>query len=193
MKIYTKTGDKGETGLWGGERVSKTHPRVLAYGDVDEANSAVGAAIAALPAGRTFAAFKTSLNRVQEELFVVGALLATPAHRLDKLAAPFDKGLGPDAAERLEREIDAMTADLEPLKRFILPGGSQAGSLLHLARTVCRRAERQAVELSSTDPVPDGIIVYLNRLSDFLFTAARWVNRKEKRPETEWVGLAKKR
>ncbi len=177
-KIYTKTGDKGETGLWGGGRVSKNHPRVCAYGDVDELNCALGFARAALDA-TSMGAVASALERVQSELFVVGALLAGGK----------EKGLAPQAAARLEREIDALTDDLPPLKQFVLPGGCEAGARLHLARGVCRRAERQVVSLASSERLPENVVVYLNRLSDYLFTAARWVNARCGRPETPWKGL----
>lgn len=167
MKIYTKTGDKGETGLWGGQRVRKDDARVAAYGQVDELNCAVGAALAVLP--EEAAALREMLTRVQNELFVVGSILAGVQ---DPAPSP----------ERLEREIDAMTAELPPLKQFILPGGGPAGAALHLARGVCRRAERAVVPL---DGVHD-VVVYLNRLSDHLFTAARWANMKSGRTETPW-------
>lgn len=189
MKIYTKTGDRGQTGLWGGARVPKNHPRVAAYGDVDELNSCLGAAMAALEASAALAPITKELARVQEELFIVGALLATPAEKRGALTAPFDAGLPQDAASNLEKQIDQLTVELKPMTKFILPGGGVAGSWLHLARTVCRRAERSAVELSSKDNFPGGVLVYLNRLSDYLFTAARWVNAKQGRGETPWQGL----
>ncbi len=192
MKIYTKTGDKGETGLWGGDRVPKYHPRVAAYGDVDELNSCLGLVLSALPDEAAFSELRRILARIQEELFVVGALLATPEARLGRLSPPFDQGLPPEAAGRLEREIDSLAAELEPMRRFILPGGCLAGAWLHLARTICRRAERGAAHLAALEKAPEGILVYLNRLSDHLFTAARWVNAKSGRAETPWQGLAKK-
>jgi cob(I)alamin adenosyltransferase len=193
-KIYTKTGDKGETGLWGGRRVSKNHPQVRAYGEVDELNSVLGLAAAALPPRKNLDGLRRSLARVQEELFALGAILATPADEVHRLAPTFNRCV---PAERLESEIDKMTAEIKPLKRFILPGGADAASWRHFARCVCRRAEREVVALrehaapGSKNPpdVPDGVIVYLNRLSDFLFTAARWVNYRLKYRETEWLGL----
>ena len=187
MKIYTRTGDKGETGLFGGDRVPKSHPRVDAYGAVDELNCALGAARAAL--GAEHAGLDAALARVQGECFVAGALLATPGNKAGKLAPPFDAGLPPDAATRLEGEIDAWDKDLAPLKTFILPGGAAAGSTLHLARAVCRRAERRAVELGASETLPAGVIVWLNRLSDWLFTAARWANKKSGKAETAWTGI----
>lgn len=182
MKIYTKTGDGGETGLRGGKRVSKADARVEAYGEVDELNSFLGAALASLPAGARFSTLRRSLGRVQAELFHIGAVLASPPGHSD--AAAFPAGF----AAWLEAEIDAMTRTLKPLRRFILPGGSPAGAQFHLCRTVCRRAERAVVRLPRAER-PDGIVVYLNRLSDYLFTAARWVNARLRREETEWAGL----
>lgn len=192
MKIYTKTGDRGETGLWGGDRVAKDHPRVRAYGDVDELNCCLGAVLAFLPGSPFADRLKAALARVQEELFIVGALLATPRERLAKLQPPFDAGLPTQAPERLEAEIDEMTASLKPMDRFIMPGGTTTGAWLHLARATCRRAERSAVELARAEPLPEGVIVYLNRLSDYLFTAARWINAQSGCPETPWQGLAKR-
>ncbi|MDE2141510.1 MAG: cob(I)yrinic acid a,c-diamide adenosyltransferase [Elusimicrobia bacterium] len=189
MPMYTRTGDKGDTGLFGGGRVPKSHPRVAAYGTIDELNCALGAARAALPAKTAFRAVDRALERVQAECFIVGALLATPADRLGKLGAPFDRGLPADAPARLESEIDAWDDELTPLKTFILPGGGPAGAALHVARAVSRRAEREVVELSSVDAVPDGVVVYLNRLSTWLFVAARWVNKKAGKAETAWTGL----
>jgi cob(I)alamin adenosyltransferase len=190
MKIYTRTGDKGETGLWGGDRVPKNHPRVAAYGDVDELNTVVGLALCAIGKDKALAFLKNALERVQDELFIVGALLATPEASRGRLTPPFDKGLPKESASRLETEIDEMTKALKPLKTFILPGGSPAGAALHHARAVCRRAERAAVALSQHDRVPEGLVVYLNRLSDHLFVCARWANMKAKRVETPWEGLA---
>jgi cob(I)alamin adenosyltransferase len=161
LKIYTKTGDKGETGLIGGRRVRKNEPHVEAYGDVDELNAALGAVEAP--------ALSSQLTAVQKELFVVGAILAG------------QKGAQAPAPERLEREIDRMSAELPELRHFILPRGP-----LHLARTICRRAERAVVALPDA---PAEVIVYLNRLSDWLFVAARWLNAKNATPETIWEGL----
>jgi cob(I)alamin adenosyltransferase len=188
LAIYTRGGDKGETGLFGGDRVAKNNPRVAAYGEIDELNSALGAAHAALD-GAALKSVDEGLTRVQAELFVIGALLATPADKLKKLSAPFDTGLPADAPKRLESEIDAWDKDLTPLKTFILPGGGPAGAALHLARAVSRRAERAVVDLSKLEPVPEGVIVYLNRFSTWLFVAARWVNKKTGHAETPWVGL----
>jgi len=191
MKIYTKTGDQGQTGLWGGARLSKSHARVAAYGDIDELNSFLGAALAHLQ-GPAATSLALPLARIQEELFIIGALLASPADKRKELTAPFDKGLPAEAAARLEGEIDALTKDLKPMTKFILPGGSPAGAWFHLARTVCRRAERAAVGLAASEELPENILAYLNRLSDYLFTAARWINAQSGRPETQWQGLTKR-
>ena len=165
-KIYTRTGDGGSAGLVDGSRVSKSSARMAAIGEVDEANSAIGVAIAALPQGE----LADRLRAIQNEMFDLGADLATPfgtefeEHALRILARQ---------VERLEEEIDAMNASLEPLRSFILPGGSTAVSLLHLARGVVRRAERAAVALHELTPINAHALAYLNRLSDHLFVAAR--------------------
>lgn len=190
-KIYTRVGDAGETGLFGGRRVPKSHPKVRAYGDVDELNSVIGLAMAELP--KPLAGLRAQLQQIQEELFVLGAILATPSDETDRLTPPFDRGVPPESVKRLETEIDAMTAKLAPMKRFILPGGCAEGARLHLARTVCRRAEREIVALREAETVPDSVLVYMNRLSDYLFTAARFANRVLKAPETEWLGLGDKK
>lgn len=191
MAIYTRTGDKGDTGLFGGGRVPKSHPRVTAYGEVDELNSALGLARAALREDPALGSVDAGLARVQAECFVIGALLATPADKVAKLGEPFSGGLPPDAAKRLESEIDSWEKQVKPLKTFILPGGGRAGAALHLARAVGRRAERAVVELAAADAVPDGVIVYLNRLSTWLFVAARFVNKETGHAETPWTGLPK--
>lgn len=183
LKIYTKTGDSGQTGLRGGTRVPKTHPRVAAYGDVDELNCSLGLALAALPEAKEWTGLRDTLSRVQAELFEVGAALASPD------GGAFEG----NASARLEREIDAWTAELPSLRQFILPGGGPAGAALHAARAVCRRAERGVAALSQDEKVPAEIVVYLNRLSDHLFTAARWANAKQGRAETPWAGLEKKK
>lgn len=191
MAIYTRTGDKGETGLFGGGRVPKSHPRVAAYGEIDELNSALGLARALFREDPALAGVDQGLARVQAECFVIGALLATPADKLGKLSPPFDTGLPGEAPKRLETEIDGWEKNLSPLKTFILPGGGRAGASLHLARSISRRAERAVVNLSETDAVPDGVIIYLNRLSTWLFVAARFVNKETGHAETPWTGLTK--
>ena len=165
-KIYTRTGDGGSAGLVDGSRVSKSSARMTAIGEVDEANSAIGVAIAALDAGD----LSDQLRRIQNELFDLGADIATP------FGTDFEQHalrIVPRQVERLEEEIDAMNASLAPLTSFILPGGSMAVALLHQARCIVRRAERAAVALHETVPVNADALAYLNRLSDHLFVAAR--------------------
>ena len=180
MKIYTRTGDSGTTGLFGAARVDKDHPRLEAYGTVDEANSVVGAASALLTGDS--AGMSKLLERLQADLFVVGADLATPPG-----TRPVVPRIGADHVSRLEQLIDQYEADLPPLSNFILPGGSPAGAMLHVARTVCRRAERATVALAKTEMVDTQVIVYLNRLSDLLFVLARWVNRTARSEEVAWM------
>jgi cob(I)alamin adenosyltransferase len=171
MKIYTRTGDAGQTSLRWGERVTKDALRVEVYGTIDETNAFIGMALAALPAGTE--PLRSMLTRIQRELFDLGADLSVPPDR--------DKGETPKVQQALvdglERDIDALEAGLEPLKTFILPGGCPAAAALHVARTVCRRAERRAVTLAQQEPVDPVILKYLNRLSDFLFVAARAANK----------------
>jgi len=181
VKIYTRTGDDGETGLFGGGRVAKDATRVEAYGAVDELNAALGIARAAGLAEPVDAV----AARLQEELFVLGADLATPAQGRAREDAVVR--IAADRVERLERDIDAAEEGLSPLDAFILPGGSPAGAALHLARTVCRRAERRTVELARSEPVSEHVVPYLNRLSDLLFVLARAANAADGRPETKWL------
>jgi cob(I)alamin adenosyltransferase len=179
VKIYTRTGDDGETSLFDGRRVSKSDLRVDAYGEVDELGAAIGVAMAS-GVGPDVAAM---LENVARDLFAVGGRLADPGH---KIAARVQKiGVGPAEVGRLEQWIDRLDAELPPLRRFILPGGSPAGAALHLARTVCRRAERRITALGP-DEVESDLRAYVNRLSDFLFVAARAVNRRAGVPELEW-------
>jgi cob(I)alamin adenosyltransferase len=179
MKIYTKTGDQGETSLFDNSRVSKADPRVDAYGEVDELNACLGVVRAAGLDDDVAAA----LEQIQKDLFAVGARLADPSARI---AGRVTKAAVTGAdIERLEVTIDRLEPEMPPLRRFILPGGCDAGALLHLARTVCRRAERRVVALGP-DAVEPVVIVYLNRLSDLLFVMARAVNHRAGRPETEW-------
>ena len=170
-KIYTRTGDDGTTGLVDGSRVAKTDPRMVAIGDVDETNSAIGVAIAALGPG----AYATALTRIQNDLFDLGADFATPGEDF----SPSDMTLRIVAAQvtRLEEEIDAMNADLAPLTSFILPAGTAGAATLHLARATARRAERTAVAAAQIVPLNPLALSYLNRLSDYLFVAARRVNK----------------
>ncbi|MCH2449661.1 MAG: cob(I)yrinic acid a,c-diamide adenosyltransferase [Gracilimonas sp.] len=178
MKIYTKKGDSGETSLFGGQRVSKSSKRIDSYGTVDELNSILGMATSF---GVSEKGTKL-LETVQQQLFVLGADLATPQskeHRIERI--------GNAEVEFLEKAIDEMEETLEPLKNFILPGGSQAGSTLHFARTVCRRAERITVECRHEEGISEVAIMYINRLSDFLFVLARYENKQAGTLETSWV------
>jgi cob(I)alamin adenosyltransferase len=180
MKIYTRTGDQGQTGLYGGTRVSKSDARVAAYGDVDELNACLGMVRAQSELAGDLAEL---LEQLQKDLFAIGARLADPAEkiaeRVTKVAVT-----GADVA-RLESWIDRLEAELPPLRRFILPGGSRAGALLHFSRTVCRRAERTIVSLGM-EHVDEHLLIYVNRLSDLLFVLARAVNHRGGQPETEW-------
>jgi cob(I)alamin adenosyltransferase len=186
MKIYTKTGDQGETGLWGGARVPKHHPRVEAYGAIDELNCALGFALASMAGEPSLAELLEELRRIQSDLFILGTFLASPPDKRSTLPAALRSGLGEEKTAALERSIDRMTAELKPLQRFILPGGSIPGAALHLARGAARRAEREACRLAQDGGGEARAIVYLNRLSDYLFTAARWANAKGGAAETEW-------
>lgn len=179
MKIYTKTGDQGDTSLFAGGRVSKEAPRVEAYGTIDELNACLGMICAQLSDAEVL----DCLRRIQMELFDVGSDLATP------IAATTRKPIPRIRAEqtlRLEQWIDRYEEELPPLTRFILPSGSLAGATLHFARTVCRRAERRVVALSKVETINLELIRYLNRLSDFLFVLARLVNQRAQMPETIW-------
>jgi len=205
MKIYTKTGDDGTTGLFGGPRVPKDHIRIEAYGTVDELNSQLGVVRASISLNKGWSystAEQTSegapsagasetpsteeiltkwITRVQSELFDLGADLATPSDAKVRIAR------FPEAAIlRLEEEIDAFDEEVEPLKSFILPGGHELAAHLHLARSMCRRAERRVISLAEKEPINSFCTIYLNRLSDALFTAARWVNHQYRVPEPKW-------
>ncbi len=184
-KIYTKTGDKGETSLFTGERVPKSNPFIEAVGAVDECNSALGAAIAHLPERDDLADTHKALTAVQHALFDVGAALATP--RSSASEAKIKKThFDVHATELLEQWIDAMDKELPKLTQFILPGGHPSGAMLHLARSVCRRAERRVAPLNTHTDVSDDVFIYLNRLSDYLFVASRYVNHQLSQPETHW-------
>ena len=180
MKIYTRTGDTGDTGLFGGTRVRKSDPRVAAYGDVDELNACLGV-VRAQPG--LDADVGTLIAHVQKDLFAIGARLADPAERISDRVTKV--AVGDEDIRRLEGWIDRFEADLPPLRKFILPGGSAAGALLHLSRTVCRRAERGIVGLGAGS-VDAHVVVYINRLSDLLFVLARAVNHRAGQTETEW-------
>ena len=181
MKIYTKTGDEGLTGLFGGGRVSKDDPRVEAYGDVDELNAFIGVARAAELMPR----IDEVLVPVQRDLFSIGALLATPD--LEKMHDHLTKAQIDDGRIReLELAIDACDRELEPLRAFIVPGGTPKAAALHVARTVCRRAERRVIHLQKEVEIPQIVVVYLNRLSDLLFTLARVANTRAGAGEVTW-------
>lgn len=178
MKIYTKTGDDGSTGLFGGGRVPKSDARIECYGTIDELNAALGVArvIASGSIG-------DSLLRVQHELFVVGAHLATPEDSPHTRSLPL---LDEAMIGRLEMEIDTAEAELEPLRNFILPGGGELAARLHLSRTICRRAERVLVEFANDRPVAATIVTYMNRLSDWLFVMARLANKRAGVADIMW-------
>jgi len=179
VKIYTRTGDRGETGLLDGSRVVKSNPRVEAYGDVDE----LGAWLGAVRASGVEPDVQTMVERIQRDLFAIGARLADPAHRIgDRVAKT---AVGDDDIARLEQWIDTLEAELPPLKRFILAGGAPTGAALHVARTICRRAERSMVALGP-DAFEAELLTYVNRLSDLLFVMARAINRRAGAIELEW-------
>jgi len=180
MKIYTKTGDEGTTGLFGGARVRKDEARVEAYGTIDELNSVVGVArTAPLPDD-----VDDVLAGVQGDLFVIGAELATVAGKEDKLPMPL---LGEDRTALLEGAIDRMEEKMPSLTSFVVPGGAPGGALLHQARTVCRRAERRVLSAALHTPIRREILVYLNRLSDLLFVAARRANQAAGVSDVPWA------
>ena len=181
MRIYTRTGDKGDTGLFGGGRVGKDDARVEAYGEVDELNAVLGLArsIELMPR------IDEVLVPIQRDLFSLGALLATPEH--EKMRQHLEKArIDEERIAQLERAIDAGEAELEPLRAFILPGGTPKAAALHVARTVCRRAERRVVALRRDVEIPELVVVYLNRLSDLLFVLARVANRRAGAGEVTW-------
>lgn len=182
MKIYTRTGDGGDTQLFGGGRVSKDHHRVAAYGAVDELNACLGWAVAVVED----AAVREHLSGVQHDLFALGAVLATVPGQDDR---PRPKGvpdLPLDRIAEMETWMDAADQELPALRAFILPGGTRGAAALHLARTVCRRAERAVVHLATLEPVEEGTVTYLNRLSDLLFVFARLENHRAGAGDVEW-------
>ena len=175
MKIYTKTGDAGQTGLLGGGRIAKNSRRITAIGEVDELNAAIGLVRVA---GKTM---DGDLHRIQCWLFDLGAELAAPN------GSKFDAdSIGAKPIEWLEQAIDRLMGDLPPLRAFILPGGASEGAALHFARVVCRRAERSILELHEIEPVRENARMFLNRLSDYLFAAARFANHAAGAPDIEW-------
>lgn len=181
MKIYTRTGDSGQTALFGGGRVPKDHHRVAAYGTVDELNAAVGVAVSQVSDSEV----RARLELIQHDLFAVGSILATRP-RPDGSPHPHLPPLPTARIDEMERWIDAGDEELAPLTQFVLPGGTAGAAHLHLARTVCRRAERQVVGLASEEPVDADAIRYLNRLSDLLFALARLENHRAGKPDVAW-------
>ena len=180
MKIYTRTGDEGETGLFGGGRVPKSHARVEALGAVDELNAAIGWAVTQVTVGTT----RQGLESLQHELFSIGAEVATPADT--GRARPDAPAVGKEHIAALEDWIDLSEGELPELRAFVLPGGASGAASLHLARTVCRRAERAVVALGESEEVRGVLVAYLNRLSDLLFTLARLENQRAGRGDVEW-------
>jgi len=181
VKIYTRTGDTGQTALFGGGRVAKSNPRVSAYGDVDELNSVLGLARAAAPVDF----FDSLLESIQQDLFAIGGHLATPDPA--KVRKALEKAqLSASRVELFESTIDEADRELEPLKAFVLPAGCEKTVRLHVARAVCRRAERSVVALAAIEDVPMLFLVYLNRLSDLLFTLARLANHRAGVGDVTW-------
>lgn len=179
MKIYTKTGDKGDTSLYGGQRVSKSALRVEAYGAVDELNASISLVISSEAEILT----KDILSRIQSELFAIGSELATSNEAHQKLRKV---GIGSTHILSLENDIDTIDSELPVLSNFILPGGSQSSSLLNLARAVCRRVERDCVKLNNKESINENILMYFNRLSDLLFVLARYENKQKQVEEVVW-------
>ena len=184
MKLYTKTGDAGDTGLFGGERVRKDHERVRTYGALDEANSTVGMAAAApdLPPS-----LRAPLQEIMSDLFDLGAELATPAPAQGKLVRKLETRIDDKRIAELEKLIDDVEAEVPPLTTFVLPSGTDAAARLHFARTVVRRAEREIISLTSLVPVRGEVIVYVNRLSDLLFAWARLANHRAGAGDVAWL------
>jgi cob(I)alamin adenosyltransferase len=182
VKIYTRTGDGGETALFGGGRVGKDHPRVRAMGEVDELNAAIGWALTQMAVDKS----RERLRSLQHELFAIGAELATPPPEGGR-PRPETPDIDGGSVERMERWIDEMTAELPELRAFVLPGGTPGAAALHLARTVCRRAERAAVDLAGTSAIREEVLAYLNRLSDLLFTLARLENHRAGAGDVQWT------
>ncbi len=180
MKIYTKTGDKGETGLFGGERVSKNSKRIAAYGTIDELNSYIGLAATEVKDEKV----KDELQKIQNQLFTIGTDLATPDNEKTK---KLNIVRTPSSFYKvIENLIDNYEDKLNDLKNFILPGGSKGAALLHICRTICRRAEREVVALNETVKIEDNIIIFLNRLSDLLFVLSRFENKVSNHPDIIW-------
>lgn len=180
-KIYTRTGDDGTTSLFGGNRVVKTHPRIEAYGTVDETNAHLGVAQSLIADNPDTEQASEILTRIQDELFILGADLATQEETKTQVPR-----ISSSHTEALEEDIDSLSPDLPALEHFILPGGTQAAATLHLARTTCRRAERLTVAAAELEPINQEAVRYLNRLSDLLFVLARWLNHTAGVEEAQW-------
>ena len=192
-KVYTRTGDKGETALVGGKRVPKDSPRIDAYGTIDELNAVIGLARAfnaeKLQAGNAHQFLDAILRQIQDELFDLGSELATP----DDFTYDGMYRIGERQVKKLEEIIDECQKELEPLKSFILPGGGKIAAYLHQSRTVCRRAEREILQLSRTEPLSEWPLKYVNRLSDLLFVLSRWIGKQNGEAEYLWQrGLAER-
>lgn len=188
MRIYTRGGDTGQTGLPGGRRVAKSALPIAACGELDELSAAIGTALAFLDlAEASDSETYQHLQAIQADLLTIGSAVARAGSSSAGCSRPTLQ-LTEGATEKLEGWIDGWEADLLPLTRFVLPGGGPTGAMLHLARTVCRRAERALVELNSETPLPSSILPYMNRLSDLLFVLARWVNQSQGVPEPIWSG-----
>lgn len=181
-KIYTRFGDQGKTRLVDSSCVDKFDPRVEAYGTIDELNSFLGLTVSSLPNDSSLEGLAPLLQKIQNHLFRVGSLLACSDPSVRQTLPSIDK----NHIDFLEKKIDAFSENLPDLKNFILPGGSSSASQLHVARTICRRAERKTAEMLASDPSLSSILIYLNRLSDFLFVAARWVNHQLKQADVAW-------
>jgi cob(I)alamin adenosyltransferase len=178
-KVYTRTGDDGTTGLGSGARVAKTAPRIVAYGTVDELNAHVGVVLTANVSQKLVA----PLQRIQNELFHAGAELCIPEPEREKYPGPT---VTPQHVQQLEQLMDQLSEEFEPLQNFVLPGGTAAAAHMHVARTICRRAERCVLTLAAQEPVGEALIQYLNRLSDALFVMARYENHAAGQPEPIW-------
>jgi cob(I)alamin adenosyltransferase len=180
MKIYTKTGDKGETGLFGGTRISKNSPRIEAYGTIDELNSYIGLAITELHDSSV----KSLLNKIQNQLFIVGSDLAAPKSTEDQKKNIVR--IPSEFYEEIEKSIDFYEEKLDKLTNFIIPGGSKSAAILHICRTIARRAERKVVALNSLEQINENIVIFLNRISDLFFVLSRFENKVSNHPDVIW-------
>jgi len=181
MKIYTKTGDKGETSLFGGERVGKNNVRIKAYGSLDELNSFIGLTLAKVKNKK----IKEVLFNLQNKLFIVGSDLATPSTEKNKKLNI--QRTPPEYINEVEKWIDDFSSDLDELKNFILPGGSEGAAFLHVCRTIARRAEREIVELKRNEQITENVIIFINRISDLFFVLSRFENKHSNIPDVKWI------